>query len=296
MSKDTLEAKPQKRDVTWRLWVSYDGENYCGFQSQDNGSTIQERIEAALFKLIKTTTAICVAGRTDSGVHARAQAVSCRFTSSFDSRKLVLALASQLPKDIRIWRADEMPHDFNARSHSVGKRYLYTIDTALTSDVFLGKTRWNLGRKLNVESMHQAAQLLVGEHDFESFRAAGCTAAHARRYIWHLSVCRAENLVRVEIRGNAFCYNMVRIIVGTLVHVGLAKLTPDSIMKIMAARDRRFASQTAPAHGLCFDEVYYPDSLEHAQIPPQAQFPRFPVSTMSWPFDRDRIKTGPWLS
>lgn len=284
------------RDVTWRLWVAYDGSAYHGFQSQLKGGSIQEHLEEAFKKLLNISVLIIAAGRTDSGVHAHGQVISCRFSSIFDARRLVLALRRTLPNDIRVWRADEMPHDFDARNQSIGKRYVYSVDLALTEDPFLGKYRWNLRRKLNIDHMQIAAQYLIGEHDYESFRSTKCNAAHARRSIWYLHLEHSNNLLTFDIRGNAFCHNMIRIIVGTLVKVGLGKLSPSSLKNILTAKDRRLAGQTAPAQGLSLAEIYYPDDLSTAAIPQDAQFPRYPVTQSSWPFSASSIKIGPWLA
>ncbi len=277
----------------FRLWLAYDGSAYHGWQFQPGQPTIEDVLARALEKVVGHEVSLRVAGRTDSGVHAAGQVVSVCLRSRLDQRQLVLALASQLPSDIVLWRADRMPDGFDARTQSVGKQYLYTIAQGLSSNPFTGRYMWHVRKTLNVEAMHEAAQHLVGELDFESFRSANCSAAHARRYIWQINVTKQERRIEIDIRGNAFCHNMVRIMVGTLVEVGKGKLAPQDVASILAAKDRRLAGQTAKAHGLSLAQVYYPDDLSSAHIPIDAQFPRFPVTESAWPFKQHDIIYGP---
>jgi len=285
-------AAPQKRDVTWRLCVAYDGTAFHGWQKQAGLRTVEEVLSNGILRLTGQNPALAVAGRTDSGVHALAQAVSCRFTSHFDDRRLVLALSSILPRDLAVWRADAVPHGFNARRHAVGKRYLYLIDQNLAPSPFLHKSRWHLRRDLDLRAMQNAASMLEGEHDFESFRASSCDAAHARRYLWKVGVSKTDGLIRFDIRGNAFCHNMVRIIVGTLVDVGSGQLQSGDLADILHQRDRTKAGQTTPAHGLHLADVYYPDDLTNADIPSMSQFPRYPVTSETWGFNLTDLVVG----
>jgi tRNA pseudouridine38-40 synthase len=131
--------------------------------------------------------------------------------------------------------------------------------------------------------MQAAARDLVGELDFESFRSAQCDAAHARRTVWKVGVSQTRGGIVVEVRGNAFCRNMVRIMVGTLVEVGLGKRADNSLVALLAARDRRLAGVTAPAQGLFLERVFYPDEMEGAEIPSGVRFPRYPIEPGFWP-------------
>jgi len=275
-----LEVKEQN----WRLWVSYDGTKYCGWQMQPLQASIEETLQNAFYQLVGYKPVLTAAGRTDSGVHARGQAVSVQFSSRFDEKKILLALESKLPNDIAVWRADVMPEGFNAKRHSIGKCYVYRIYQGPVKDPFSYLTYWHLRQALNVKVMQHAAGYFLGEHDFESFRSAHCDAAHARRYLWRVEVRQENQHLEIEIRGNAFCHNMVRIMVGTLVEVGLGRIAPTDIEKILQQKDRKLAGRTAPAHALCLEEVYYPDNLENAKIPDGACFPRFPVTKDTWGF------------
>lgn len=274
----------EKLEHTWRLWVSYNGARYCGWQFQPNDPSIQIQLQNALHHLTGQDVVLTVAGRTDAGVHAKRQVVSCRFASRFDPQKLVMAFSTQLPEDIVVTRADIVPIGFDAKKHSIGKRYVYRIWQRLAKDPFESQTSWHVKKELDISSMQQAAHCLQGDHDFESFRSANCQAAHARRYIWKVAVEKQDNFVTIDVRGNAFCHNMVRIIVGTLVDVGLGKKSAEDVKNILAAKDRTIAGKTAPAGGLFLWDVYYPDDLSMAKIPNDAKFPRFPVTQESWPF------------
>lgn len=265
---------------TWRLWVSYLGTNFAGFQKQPDLNTVESVLQDALFKLTGQTPVLTAAGRTDAGVHARGQVISCSFESRFDSRTLPLGLSHFAGPDISVYRADEMPFNFDAKRQSIGKRYVYRVSRFGALVPFNRLFAWDIRKNLDLKAMQEAANFLIGEHDFESFRSVHCVAAHAKRYVWMI---RITPELHVDIRGNAFCHNMVRVIVGTLVEVGLGKLSPADIPAILAKRDRVEAGRTAPAHGLSLEEVYYPDNLEHAEIPEGAIFPRYPVTKESWP-------------
>lgn len=269
--------------VTWRLWVAYRGERFCGLQQQPNQRTVQGVLQSALSRLAHEPVAVVAAGRTDAGVHACAQAVSCRVRTRLNGRRLVLALSHLLPPDVAVWQADAMPAAFHAQQHSIGKQYVYRIEQTLAPCLFAPWPALRLLQPLDVAAMQQAAQHLVGEHDFSSFRAASCTASHARRFVWHMQVQRQLKGVWIDVRGNAFCHHMVRIFVGTLLQVGRGKLAADAMPAIVQARCRTHAGPTAPARGLTLQQVYYPDNLQHAQIPPHAHFPRYPVTPQTWP-------------
>lgn len=277
----------------FRAWVSYDGTDFAGLQEQRGQDTIQSELQKSIGSLCHKQFHLSFAGRTDAGVHARAQAISIEMATSLDLGKLVLALSHALPKTIRVWRVDEVPHAFNPKRHAVGKRYVYRLQNALASDPFTDRFMWHVRRKIDVGEMKKAATAFVGELDFESFRSAQCGASHARRSIWAVQIEKHESVLSIDIRGNAFCQNMVRIIAGTLVEVGTGKRNASDIPHIISAKDRKLAGITAPAKGLTLEQVYYPDDLSQACIPANAKFPRFPVSIETWPFRSDEITIGP---
>lgn len=278
-----IKAKPPLKNVTWRLSVAYKGTIFHGFQQQDGLNTIQGSLCAALKKITKNKISLIVAGRTDAGVHAQGQVISCTFVSRFTSEKLVLALNSVLPSEISVYKAEQVFSDFNARRHSIGKKYIYTIFTRSAKDPFFSDTSWHLKGPLDIEKMNQAAQYLIGDHDFNSFRSSSCTSSHARRFLWKVFIStKKEHKISIDIRGNAFCHNMVRIIVGTLVEVGKRTIKPEDLKIILESKSRVMAKRTAPAKGLSLWQVYYPDNLSEAEIPQGAQFPRFPLKDNSF--------------
>ncbi len=269
---------------TFRLVVAYQGTRFAGYQRQAAQRTVQDVLEQAAQTLAHDAPALTCAGRTDAGVHARGQVVSCVMTARPPLERMVLAFNALLPEDVAVRSAQKMPEGFCARRHAVGKRYVYRVLTGPARDPFVREVAWHHKGALDVDAMQAGARHLVGEHDFESFRASSCQAAHARRYVWKVEVTRAAHEVHIDVRGNAFCQNMVRIIAGTLVEVGRGRHRPDDVAAMLAEKTREAAGQTAPAHGLCFDRVYYPDALDDADIPDRARFPRYPVTTETWPF------------
>ena len=279
--------------ASFRFHLAYRGAHFAGFQAQANARTVSQEFQAALFSITKENPVIQCAGRTDSGVHAQGQVVSANLETKLALRQLTLGLATKTPPDLSVWRIDKFPLGFDARRHSVGKQYIYRIDQGLVPDVHMRDRAWHVRAQLDQNAMQRACEYLIGEHDFESFRGSLCSAAHAVRYIWHINISQIDQFLEIDIRGNAFCLNMVRIIVGTLVDVGRAKLKPEDIATILASKDRKKAGMTARAEGLTFARVYYPDDLSLALIPNHASFPRFPVSELSWPFDSNNIEYGP---
>lgn len=279
---------------TLRLNLAYLGKDFSGFQTQENARSVQEEIELALLKITRQNVKIIGAGRTDSGVNASHQVASCQLElKKLDLLRLTKGLNAVLPKDICIYRIDEMPTSFNARNQSIGKQYIYKIYNRISHDPFVSNHTLNIKRKLDINLMNEAGQYLIGDHNFESFRSQKCTAKHAKRYVWHLKISQEGPLTHVDIRGNAFCFNMVRIITGTLIEVGLKKRKPKSVQDTLLSLDRRQAGITAKPHGLSLARVYYPDDLSDALIPLDAVFPRYPIAKSSWPFENKDITYGP---
>ena len=261
--------------------VAYHGAQFQGWQKQATGRTVQETLEDALGKLAGERVIVRGAGRTDAGVHARGQLVSTTFASRVPEGKMLLAANSQLPPDLSVMSVDEVDAGFDAKRDSIAKRYVYRVHNHLVFDPFVGSTRWQFRGRLDVDKMRRAAADLVGELDYQSFRAVSCDAKHARRYLWRVEVRHEHPLIEIEVRGNAFCKNMVRIIAGTLVDIGRGKIAADAIPAILAARDRTAAGITAPAEGLMMEEVYLPEHAERAGIPEGASFPGWPPHL--WP-------------
>ena len=241
-----------------RLLIEYDGTNYQGWQVQPKGPTIQGMIEEKLTLITGEVIHLIGSGRTDSGVHAFGQVANFRTKSKLDVRSIQKALNSLLPPDIVIQRAEEVEEDFHARRESKSKVYEYRILNQDIRSAFRHEYAWHIPQKLDLEEMRKATQILIGEHDFSSFRSVGSpTRTTIRRIIraeWKMG---RDGLVRFEIEANGFLKQMVRALVGTLVEVGRGKINADEFREILDSKDRKKAGPTAPAHGLFLKEVKY---------------------------------------
>ncbi|WP_289141705.1 tRNA pseudouridine(38-40) synthase TruA [uncultured Brevibacillus sp.] len=240
-----------------RCVVGYDGTDYSGFQVQPDQTTIQGEIEAALERITGEEIQIHGSGRTDAGVHARGQVIHFDTNSHIPMDKWRFVLNNQLPDAIVIRSVEEAPEAFHARFDVQVKEYRYCIDNGPVADVFRHRYADHIRFPLDVEAMQQAARHLVGKHDFTSFCSAKTFVEDKVRTVYGLTVERRGDEVWVTCRGNGFLYNMVRIIVGTLVEVGQGKRTAEELVDILAACDREQAGKTAPAKGLTMWEVVY---------------------------------------
>jgi tRNA pseudouridine38-40 synthase len=241
-----------------KLVLEYDGTGFAGWQEQPGQRTLQSELEAAIAKLTGESLRVTVAGRTDAGVHALAQVVSFRTESDHPAWVLVRGLNSNLPRDMTVLDAQEMPADFHARSWARGKTYRYLILDRQERPALRRERAWHIFKPLDLEPMRRAARALVGEHDFESFRSATCEMKSPVCDVRRIEVFRdAFDRVVIEIRARAFLKQMARTMVGTLVEVGQGKREAGEMEEILAARDRRRAGMTAPAHGLYLVRVDY---------------------------------------
>ncbi|MTI80769.1 MAG: tRNA pseudouridine(38-40) synthase TruA [Firmicutes bacterium] len=243
-----------------KLTVAYDGTNYYGFQEQRGTQyvTIQELLEKALSKLVKQRIQVIGAGRTDSGVHARGQVVNFKFDHwPVPLNKIPLAVNPLLPEDVVVLLAEGVSDDFHARFSAVKKTYVYTINNGKLPDPFLRRFTIHEPRLLDDKAMNDAAKYLLGEHDFKSFQAQGATVKTTVREITEADVERKGENIYISLTANGFLYNMVRIITGTLINVGLGKNTPEDVKAIIAGKDRTIAGPTVPPQGLCMERVYY---------------------------------------
>ncbi len=241
-----------------RLVVEYDGSQLHGWQRQHNAPTVQQHLEEALGKLLTHDVQVTGASRTDAGVHARGQVASFRTEREIAVHGVRRGLNSLLPDTIAVRDAAEVPEDFHPRFSATGKHYRYTLLTRNERSPRYRDRAWHHPEPLNVAAMQEAAAALIGEHDFSAFRASGCTAKTTMRRVDVITLTRAgPHLLDIDIRGNAFLRQMVRIIVGTLTEVGTGKRKPAEVAEILASKDRTRAGITAPAHGLELIEVRY---------------------------------------
>ncbi|HXQ24620.1 MAG TPA: tRNA pseudouridine(38-40) synthase TruA [Candidatus Acidoferrales bacterium] len=243
--------------MRFKLIIEYDGTDYHGWQVQPNGPTIQSVLEEAVARMLGETTRVVAAGRTDAGVHAAGQVVSFSVQRAVSAEVLMGGLNALTPRDISIKSAEGVADDFDPRRAARSRVYVYRIWNARWMSPFWRRYAWHVARPLDCERMRAAALVLLGEHDFSSFQAAGCDAAHPIRRVLRSDVDRADDLVVYTIEATAFLRHMVRNIIGTLVDVGTGERSADNLIQVLAAGDRTRAGPTAPARGLCLTEVRY---------------------------------------
>jgi len=243
--------------VKYALGVEYRGSAYCGWQRQPHCDSIQQNIEQALGFVADHAIELVCAGRTDSGVHAVEQIAHFDSIAKRSERAWVMGANCRLPRDIRIKWVVPVTDDFHARFGAQARAYRYLIfNDAVPSALFHDLSAWEF-RKLNHDKMHESAQVLLGEHDFSSFRAAGCQAKTASRNLQEISVSRRGDLVMLDIKANAFLYHMVRNIAGSLMSIGRGEHDIDWLVGLLDARNRNLAAPTAPAAGLYFVSASY---------------------------------------
>ncbi|WP_055105095.1 tRNA pseudouridine(38-40) synthase TruA [Paenibacillus ihumii] len=249
------------------MTVCYDGSNYYGFQTQPGGNTIQDCLEAAIQNLTGETVKIHGSGRTDAGVHARAQPFHFLTSSQIPVERWCLALNGRLPADIRITSAKEVELDFHARRSAKRKTYRYTINANRFTDVFQRSYQLHHPGKLDVDAMREGLSFLLGTHDYTSFASRHSTKASHVRTIDETRIevdrsmavpgTRDQGVIHLYISGNGFLQHMVRIIVGTLLEVGQGKRPPEQMKQILEAKDRKAAGPTAESKGLMLWSVEY---------------------------------------
>lgn len=242
-----------------KLTVAYDGTHYCGWQIQPNGDTVEAQLNLALKDLLKEEIEVTGASRTDAGVHAQGNVAVFTTEARMPAEKVSYALNTRLPEDIRIVESIEVPMEFHPRYCEVVKTYEYKICNRRFPDPMQRLYSHFYYYPLDVAQMEEAAAYLVGEHDFTSFSAPKAQVKSRVRTIYAASVEKQGDLITIRITGNGFLYNMVRIIAGTLIRVGGGYLKPSDIPKILEAKDREAAAETAPARGLTLVSIQYPE-------------------------------------
>ena len=245
--------------MRYALGIEYRGTSYCGWQRQPHCDSVQQNVESALGYVADHPIELVCAGRTDSGVHAVEQVAHFDSSSARSTRAWILGANCRLPRDIRIKWVVPVAEDFHARFKATARSYRYIVlNDAVPSALFHDLAAWEL-RSLDQEAMNACAQLLLGEHDFSSFRAVGCQSKTAFRNVLQISVTRRDNMIYLDIMANAFLYHMVRNIAGSLLVVGKGEQDSNWFRTVFAARDRKLAAPTAPAAGLYFVRASYDD-------------------------------------
>jgi tRNA pseudouridine38-40 synthase len=241
------------------LGLEYQGTNYHGWQRQDGLVTVQGEFEKALSKVADHNIEVYCAGRTDVGVHAKGQVIHFYTEAPRKLDAWVLGGNSYLPHDISILWAREVRDDFHARFSAVARSYRYLIyNYKIRPALFADQVAWHV-KELDVELMSEAAQYLIGEHDFSSFRGCDCQAKSPMRNVQYLNIKREKKLIILDIKANAFLMHMVRNIAGLLMAIGECKHDPIWAREVLQACDRRVAGITAPACGLYLTRVHYPE-------------------------------------
>lgn len=260
MAADLVEQDEQLLRIV--LLIAYDGSTYSGFAIQNDVSTVSGELRKALLTIDPEVGTITGSSRTDSGVHARNQPVSFTTKKSVKSRGWVLALNQQLPRDIRVSYAARASLDFDPRIAPLFKRYCYRLFNAQAEDPFVSRTSWRVGQTLDLTKMREEAQHLLGEHDFRAFRSSDDIRSNTVRNIHAIELFRDTidpRQISITVTGNRFMYNMVRIIVGTLVDVGRGRLAQQSTLLALESGQRTDLGMTAPARGLMLEHVELPD-------------------------------------
>lgn len=244
-----------------RMVVSYDGTAYRGWQLQPNGITIEEVLNRELTALLKEPISVIGASRTDSGVHARGNIAVFDTENRMPADKICFALNQRLPEDIRVQRSEEVPADWHPRKANCTKTYEYKVLNRKISMPLERLYAHFCYFNLDLDKMREAAAYLVGEHDFKSFCTVRTQAEETVRTIYSLDITKQEDMITIRISGSGFLYNMVRIIAGTLLEVGMGAYPPEHMEEILDARDRQAAGRTAPARGLTLVSMEYQKEL-----------------------------------
>lgn len=240
-----------------KLTIAYDGTNYCGWQVQPNGITVEEVVSKALKKLTGEDIQVIGASRTDSGVHALGNVAVFDTHTTIPPERISYALNQRLPEDIVIVKSEEVAEDFHPRYCDCSKTYEYHILNTRIPIPTKRLTNYFVSYDLDVEKMRKAAGYLIGEHDFVSFCNVRTDVEDTVRTVTELEILKDGEEITIRISGNGFLYNMVRIIVGTLIRVGRGFYEPEKVKEILEAKDRKAAGVTAPPHGLILAEIRY---------------------------------------
>ena len=242
----------------YKLIIEYDGNNFVGWQRQDNGISIQSSIERAVKKLSNEDITLIGAGRTDSGVHAKGQVAHFELLNDFPIDKIRDGINQHLrPLPIAILNAEKVVNDFHARFSARQRIYQYSIINRRPPLTFQRQLTWVIYKKLDIEKMKEAATYFKGKHDFNAFRSIDCQSSTSIKTIDYCCVTNNQESIEIEVAAKSFLHSQVRIMTGTLVNVGQGKLQPSDIQKIIDMKDRDKAGVTAPAQGLYLKEVIY---------------------------------------
>jgi len=241
----------------YKITIAYDGSNYCGWQLQKNGVSIHEKLQLAAEAFLGKDVRITGCSRTDSGVHALAYVASVLTDKDMPERRLISALNAHLPKDIVVHECQRMDEGFHPRYHAKAKHYRYTIYNYKAPIPQYLKYAYYYRKKMDLSLMQEASKYFEGNHDFVAFSSIKTKVNDTVRTVYSCQVTQEGDFIHIDVKGNGFLYNMVRIIAGKLIEVGLHKVKPEDIPSIIKSKDRQKAKLTAPAKGLTLVAVDY---------------------------------------
>lgn len=243
--------------ANYRFEISYDGTRYYGWERQPGKDTIQGKLEAVLSRMTDSEAEIIGAGRTDAGVHAKAMIANAHLDTALSTGEILAYMNRYLPDDIAVNRVSVASDRFHARYNAAGKLYTYTCYVGASKPVFNRKYVTVLEDLPDIEAMQKAAAFLVGEHDFKAFCSNPKMKKSTVRTVDSLEITKRKDFLYINVHGDGFLQNMVRIITGTLLEVGFGRMEPDQVKEILEGKDRRLAGPTAPPQGLCLMKVDY---------------------------------------
>ncbi|MFW5780544.1 MAG: tRNA pseudouridine(38-40) synthase TruA, partial [Bacillota bacterium] len=243
--------------MRYLITIEYNGKNYCGWQYQNNALSVQQVIEDTMFEFLKQKVKLVASGRTDKGVHAYGQKAHFDINTNFPMNKLPIAINNILPDDIRIKDISKVDDDFHAQYSAKRKTYIYKFYISKIESPIRKDTHARIIPPLDFELMKQGAKLFLGKHDFKAFSSTGSSIKTTTRTIYKLDLQKKNDEITMEIEGDGFLYNMVRIIAGTLVWLAKKKLTLSDIMEAMDTQNRKKGGKTFPAHALYLKDVLY---------------------------------------
>lgn len=247
----------------YKMTVEYDGTPYVGWQRQDNGHSVQGAIEKAINAMTGEWISLRAAGRTDTGVHAFGQVCHADLSRDWKAETVANAVNAHLVmagERVVVLKAEKVPETFDARFSATKRHYLYRIISRHAPIAIEAMRAWHVKKSLDHVAMHEAAQMLVGHHDFTTFRSARCQAKNPNRTIERISVTRSGELVEIRASAQSFLHNQIRSFAGTLKMVGEGSWTPQDVREALEARDRTRCGPVAPPYGLYFMEVEYGDT------------------------------------
>ena len=240
-----------------KLTIEYDGKDFNGWQKQPNKLNIQVTIEQAIKTITGEEIELNASGRTDAGVHALGQVANFKTNSQIPIEKFAIAINSRLKRSIAIKKAEEVDERFHSRLNCKKKTYRYVINNSFEGSAIYRNLETHIPQKLDIDKMKQAIKYFEGEHDFKAFKASGTSSKSSVRTIYETNLYQENDRIFIELTGNGFLYNMVRIIAGTLVDVGLGKIKPEEIPQIIKEEKRENAGKTLPPNGLYLLKVMY---------------------------------------